>query len=281
MNELIDLHTHTTASDGIYSPEALIDLALRSHVKTLAITDHDTLGGLKAAIAYASKKSFDFIPGIEFSVDYPGGSFHLLGLYVDYEDSELIETTARLMEFRNTRASRILEDLSKYGIDIPHTLLEEISGGESMGRPHIARAMIKLGFAPDISAVFQNFLVKGKPGYVKKEKIKLSDAIRLIKKGHGIPIIAHPISLNLPSFKDFENLLEELMKAGIEGIEVFASMHSDREVEEFLKIALKYHLLITGGSDFHGDKEEVIGYYSNNRQIPFDLRDKIIPGGFK
>lgn len=273
--KMIDLHCHTTASDGIRTPSDLIDFAIERNVGVLAVTDHDTVSGLEEAVKYASDKDLTLIPGIEFSIDYQGGSFHLVGLYVDYSYSPLIEKTLHLQTVRDKRIYRIIEDLEKYGIEIPvEDVLQESAGG-AIGRPHVARVLVKHGYANNINEVFKKYLVKGKPGYVKKERIRIEDAISLVKGAGGISIIAHPVSLNYRNMTEFENILKGFVEAGVDGIEVYSSMHKPSEISDFLDLAVKYNLIISGGSDYHGDKDEKIGYYLPSKPIPYEIYDRI------
>jgi hypothetical protein len=270
----IDLHVHTTASDGVYTPRAIIDRAVSEGICALAVTDHDTVGGLPEAAEYADSLGFDLIPGIEFSIDYsgvPGASFHLLGLNIDFRDEELIAVTGALMKRRSERISRIVEDLAGHGIEIPEDEIVAEAAGESMGRPHVARVLMRYGHCGNMEEAFKNFLVPGKPGYVKKEKIALDEALRLIKKTGGVALIAHPISLNFGTFKKFVPILESMIKSGVEGIEAYSSMHDASQVSGFLDIAAKYGLLISGGSDFHGDKHEKLGFYGPINPIPYEI----------
>lgn len=271
----IDLHAHTTASDGIYAPERLIDFAQSQGIAALAITDHDTVGGLAAAMAYAAGKPIDCIPGVELSLDYPPGSFHLVGLHIDYTNRALCDTLERLHRLRDTRIARIVDDLRSHGIDITLAEVEEESRGASAGRPHVARVLVRKGYAASTRKVFEDFLVSGKPGYVKKDKISLDEGIALIRNAGGIPVIAHPISLGFKDFREFETLLVDFIRRGVEGIEAYAAMHSMSEVDQFRNLAHKYQLVVTGGSDFHGDKEERIGYFAPERAIPFELYERL------
>ncbi len=270
----IDLHVHTTASDGIHTPRAIIDRALSEGISALAITDHDTVGGLPDAAEYAASLDFDLIPGIEFSIDYsgaPGASFHLLGLNIDFRDEELITVTGALTARRSQRISRIVEDLARHGIVIPEDEIIAEAAGESMGRPHVARVLIRYGHCGNMEDAFRKFMVPGKPGYVKKEKIALDEALRLIRKTGGVAIIAHPISLNFGTFKKFIPILEGLVERGVEGLESYASMHDASQVSGFLELAARFGLLVSGGSDFHGDKHEKLGFYGPISPIPYDI----------
>jgi len=272
---MIDLHCHTTASDGIKTPSELIDYAIENNVRILAVTDHDTVSGLEEAVNYAADKEFVLIPGIEFSIEYQGGSFHLLGLNIDHTFKPLIEKTLHLQEVRDKRIYRIIEDLEKHGIEIPVEDVQLESSGGAIGRPHVARALVKHGYANNINEVFKKYLVKGKPGYVKKERIKLEEAVSLINGAGGISIIAHPVSLNYKSMDSFELILKGFIEAGVEGIEAYSSMHKNSEINDFIKLAAKYNLLISGGSDYHGDKDENIGHYQPAKPIPYETYERI------
>lgn len=271
----IDLHTHTTASDGIYTPGKLIDVARQNGLIAMAITDHDTVDGLPEAVEYARSVGFRLYPGVEFSIDYDAGSFHIIGLNIDYTHEGLRRTVKDLAEHRGTRAYRIIDDLKKHGIDIPIDEVIAEAGGGSIGRPHVARVMINRGYATSIREIFQNYLVKGKPGYAKKVRIAFEEAVSLILECGGIPVIAHPVSLECRSMGEFEGLLKKFIKTGVRGLEVYAAMHTPAMAEEYLALALKYRLLVTGGSDFHGDKDEIIGNYQKDYPIPIELYDAL------
>lgn len=272
---MIDLHCHTTASDGIKTPSGLIDYAIEKNVGILAVTDHDTVSGLEEAVNYAADKDIVLIPGIEFSIDYQGGSFHLVGLYIDHNYKPLIDKTVHLQDVRDRRIYRIIEDLERHGIEIP---VEEVmleSAGGAIGRPHVARVLLKHGYANNINEVFKKYLVKGKPGYVKKERIKLEEAVSLIKGAGGLSIIAHPVSLNYRDMTQFENILKGFIDFEVDGIEAYSSMHKTSEISSFLELADRYKLIVSGGSDYHGDKDEKIGYYLPSKPIPYEIYEKI------
>ncbi len=271
----IDLHTHTTASDGIYTPTRLIDLARSGGLVAMAITDHDTVDGLPEAMEYASSVRFRLFPGVEFSIEYPTGSFHLIGLNLDYRHEDLRKRVKTLSELRATRVHRIIDDLKEHGIDIPIDEVLAEAGAAAIGRPHVARVMVSHGYAPAIREIFQNYLVPGKPGYVKKVRIEFEEAIALIKASGGIPVIAHPVSLECRDMDEFERLLKGFVRSGIEGLEAYASMHTPELADQYQALARKYGLLVTGGSDFHGDKEETIGNYQKGCPVPAGLLDEL------
>lgn len=275
MMKRIDLHTHTTASDGIYSPVELINYAMKNNIIAMAITDHDTVNGLEEGMEYASSLNFNLIPGVEFSIDYSIGSFHLVGLNIDYKSAILLETLEREETLRLERASKIVNELSDYGLDISFNEVLNRTNNRNIGKSHIAREVVSKGYCKDIYEVFQNFMVKGKPGYVEREKLSANDAVSIIKESGGISVIAHPSSLNLDSVNAFENIVKDLIAPGLSGIEVYSSMNSIEEIELYKKIAREYDLLISGGSDFHGDKGEEIGFYAEGRAVPLSILNEI------
>ena len=271
----IDLHTHSTASDGIYAPRQLIDIAVRNGLIALAITDHDTVDGLPEGVEYAKGAALKLYCGVEFSINYDSGSFHLLGLNIDFTNVKLREELKRLAECRDARAYRIIEDLNKHDVSIPIEEVLALSDGGAIGRPHIARVMVNHGYASSVKEIFSNYLVKGKPGYVKKERIELHSAISLIRDSGGIPVIAHPVSLECGNFDEFEILLKQLVNAGVQGIEAYAAMHTVEQAQNYARIARRYDLLVTGGSDFHGDKDEIMGNYTKKDSIPIEIYDRL------
>ncbi len=267
----LDLHCHTTASDGIKTPRELVDFAIGNGIDILAITDHDTLGGIDEAVQYAKSKEIQLVPGIEFSIDYDDGSFHLVGLGIDYTDEAILKRTQSLQDARDSRIYHMVGDLKRHKINISVDEVLEESGGGVMGRPHVARVLIKHGYASDMKEVFANYLVKGKPGYVSKERISLEEATTLIKNAGGISIVAHPASIRYADMNEFERKLNVMMEKGVQGLEVFASLNEPEDIEGFLNLVEKYSLIISGGSDYHGDKEEIIGSYRPGHVVPYDI----------
>jgi predicted metal-dependent phosphoesterase TrpH len=274
-NTLLDLHTHTTASDGIFTPAKLIDYSIEKGLSVIAITDHDTVGGVDEGLRHADQTGFTCIPGIEFSVDYPDGSFHLVGLYIDHTNEMLVDILQELKKYRDNRIYHMIDDLKKHDINITVEEVQKEADGGSIGRPHVARVLVARGYGENIRDIFQNFLIEGKPGFVKKKKITLDNAVTVIEGAGGIPVLAHPASLAEKVKKPFENILTDLMEQGVIGIEAYASMHTPQQVEEYISLAEKYKLLVTGGSDFHGDKDEKIGYYSEELPIPYSVYENI------
>jgi len=268
---MIDLHTHTTASDGIYTPEGIIDLAAENGVTVLAVTDHDTVDGIPAAMGPAGTRGITLVPGIEFSCEFAHGSLHMLGYYIDFRNSALCDRVAQLAMFRETRAFRMIEDLNRHDVNISFDEVYAEANGGAIGKPHVARILVRKGYARSFEEVFSQFLEEGKPGHVKKEKVTAQEALELIRKAGGVPVVAHPATLNLGTGPEFAEFIADLKSSGLRGIEAYSDMHGPEEVEFYRDTALKHGLLVTGGSDFHGDKKEQLGYYRAGLPIPEDL----------
>lgn len=270
----IDLHTHSTASDGIYSPEELVAFAEKNNVRVLALSDHDTVDGIDEALAASAGRNIKVIPALEFSIQYDGGTFHLLGMFIDHKNPVLLERLKYFADKRETRAVRMVEDLQKHGIDIPlEEVIAEAKGGV-LGKPHVARVLVHRGYSPDVKSVFSSFLEKGKPGYVPKEKISFHEAMDLIRLSGGISVLAHPASLELEP-EAMNRFISELKEAGLDGIEVFAEMHDAETRKFYLAAAEKNGLLVSGGSDFHGDKQEIIGFCRPDQPVPPELYEPL------
>jgi predicted metal-dependent phosphoesterase TrpH len=272
--KLIDLHTHTTASDGRLSPAGLVDHACQCGVVLMAVTDHDTVDGVAAALQAARGRDIRVVPGIEFSIDYSPGTLHLLGLGIDHTMDELVAVARDLAAKRDSRALRMVEDLRGHGIDITiDEVMREARGGVT-GKPHVARVLVARGYAADYSDVFTRYLEKGLPGYAPKEKISLEGAMKLIAASGGAAVLAHPASLYLDGPEAYDRCIAAMKDLGLAGIEGYADMHSPDDVSLFEALAARHGLLVTGGSDYHGDRDERMGHY-NGKPIPCELYDSL------
>lgn len=243
-----DLHTHSNASDGIHAPADLLRQASRRGLSVLALTDHDTTLGLAAAAAEARLLRITFVPGIELSTDVERGEIHVLGYGIDPDATELQSTLERLRRSRETRAARILDRLRRLGIDLPDESIQPAEPGASIGRPHIAMALIAAGQASSVSDAFDRFLGQGKPAYVASERLKPADAVRLIRSAGGLPVLAHPFSS-----PGFPHTLPDLIAAGLGGLEVYYGEYDDDRRRVLADIAARHDLIATGGSDYHGE----------------------------
>ncbi|QEK12211.1 PHP domain-containing protein [Crassaminicella thermophila] len=244
----IDMHVHTSASDGIFSPTEIVRWSKKLGLKGISITDHDTVDGIEEAIE-ASKKYNDFviIPGIEFSTLYNQIEIHILGYFIDYKNSEIVRITNNIKNYRLKRAKLIIEKLRKLNYDI--TLLEvydKVKKG-SIGRPHIARVLIDKGYVSSVQEAFEKLLQKGKAAYVERFKLTVDDAIKIIKRANGIPVLAHP------GLIDEKINVESLIYKGIEGIEVYHTKHLPFHNKIYLRLARKHNIFVTGGSDYHDE----------------------------
>ena len=271
----IDLHTHTNASDGILPPGELVKLAISKGVEVLAISDHDTVDGIQQALPYMVGKDIELIAAVELGIEYKSGTFHLVGLFIDWQNADLKNKLSWLAERHSTRAERMVEDLAANGINISmEEVLKEVGKGVA-GKPHIARVLIKHRFAKDMSSVFKSFLEEGLPGYIPKDKMNFEEAISLIKKAGGIGILAHPASLNIKDRDTFLSFISKLADKGLDGLEAYSEMHTPEMTDFYIQAAKSLNLLVSGGSDYHGDKGEEIGCYDKVNLIPASLYQPI------
>lgn len=243
-----DLHVHTNHSDGILSPIQVVNLAVKQKLSGIAITDHDTVSGIEDAIKESLKHdNFKVIPGIEFSCICRDEEVHILGYFIDYKNPNIIDITNRLKSARLNRGIEIVKKINSLGMNLTVEEVKQFSGEEYIGRPHIARALIKKGYLSNIQEGFDKYLNRGKPAYVERYKMTIEDTIDLIKNSGGISILAHPGLL-----KD-KSIIEYSIMLGIDGIECIHSKHTKKEVKLFSEIASSKNLIATGGSDCHGD----------------------------
>ena len=268
---MIDLHTHSTASDGTFSPEELVYLAKKEKLQALALTDHDTIDGLKPAYKTAKEVDLSFLCGVEISIKFEGpGHFHLLGYFLEPEIPKINETLLKLKKAREERNKKMIEKLNNLGIKITLEELKEIAQGE-IGRPHMANLLVKKGVVKSFEEAFQKYLKKGAPAYVPKALLSPEEAIKLILEAKGIPVLAHPVTLKL-NLLDLKNYLKKLRDFGLIGVEVFYPEHTIDFTKFLIECAKELGLLLTGGSDFHGENKPDIklGKGLNNLNVPFE-----------
>jgi predicted metal-dependent phosphoesterase TrpH len=270
---LVDLHTHSSASDGSYPPAALVRLAQEQGLRALALTDHDTTEGLAEALRAGRELGVEVIPGVEISAQFSDDTMHILGLFIDYQNGRLEERLAVLQRARKERNPQILEKLCRLGLPITMAQVERISGGGQMGRPHIARALMESGFVKTVQEAFDIYLRKGGRAYVEKFRFSPQEALDMIREARGIPVLAHPFTLGLKSPGALQQLLQELMAWGLAGLEVFYADHTPEQEALYLKLARQLNLLVTGGSDFHGlNKPEIsLGRIPSQEKLTYSL----------
>ncbi len=244
----VDLHIHSNVSDGRLSSEEVVRESVRLGLAVIALTDHDNVGGIAPALsAAAAFPTLRFIPGIELSTDLPQGEVHILGYFIDYESKELAERLGRMRNSRLERAQLMIGKLAALGMGVSWPRVLELAGGGSVGRPHIAQAMLEKGYVGSVREAFNRYLGRGGPAYVERPKLTPADAVGFIRRVKGLPVLAHPFTVNDP-----EALLPELVAAGLAGIEAYYKDYAPEEVDRLLALTRRYGLLATGGSDFHG-----------------------------
>lgn len=245
-----ELHCHTTASDGLYTPAEVVRLARLRDVGLLAITDHDTIAGNDEAIAAGNAQGVRVIRGIEVSALSRQGETHVLGYGVRASDVATLSRIAALRGVRELRARSILDKLTRFGIHIPFEQVRALAGDAMIGRPHVARALVMVGAVQTEQEAFDLYLAEGKPAFVPHEGLTPAQAVQLIHEVGGLAVLAHP---GLYA-GDLSTLLDEMIPAGLDGIEVFYPLHTPEQMAYFAEVARRDHLLLTGGSDFHGPR---------------------------
>lgn len=272
----VDLHLHTTHSDGSLSPADVIALAHKAGVTALAITDHDITTGIPDAIATGRELGIEIIPGIEVSSQYGGSELHVLGYFLDWQDAELGARLTTLRESRHRRNPQIIERLQALGIDITYEEVRTLAGTDSVGRPHIARVLMEKQVVASAKEAFDRFLANGKPAYVPRELPSPAEAIQWIKAAKGLAVLAHPTWVN-PTEGTLTDLVRQLKADGLDGIEVHYSTHTSRQTREYLSLAKQVNLLVTGGSDFHGvTKPDIeVGIGRGTLHVPDSLLPKL------
>ena len=248
----VDLHLHTTASDGVMSPSEIVRYAKTKGLKAIAITDHDTIEGLEEGLSEGERIGFEVIPGIEISAEHSPGSMHLLGYLFDIDHPLLKERLAYLQKARAERNPKIVEKLNRLGIEVSYEEVVKVSGGGQVGRPHFAQVLIDKGYVRSFQEAFERFLKKGAPAYVEKIRFSAREALHFIKEAGGVVVLAHPKTLGLNGYSELESLLLQLVEDGLRGLEVYYPEHSVLEVSQYKALAERCGLVTTGGTDYHG-----------------------------
>jgi len=262
-----DLHLHTIFSDGTYQPQELVEQARRSGLSSISVVDHDTVEGISPTLAAGRQVALEVIPGIELSADYNDTEVHILGYCIDYQNKELLERLSLLKDNRIQRIYKMVEKLKNLGVQIEADEVFNISAKGIVGRLHIARALLKAGAVKSTAEAFRRYIGDKGPAYYCGFKLNPAEAINLIRKAGGIPVLAHPYTLS------DDELVLEFIKEGIMGLEVYYPEHTQSMINFYLELAQKYNLLITGGSDCHGSAkpEARIG----SLKIPYELVEKL------
>ena len=249
---MIDLHVHTNKSDGQLSPKEVVQRAKLKGISLLAITDHDSVDGLAEAEEASAVAELSFIPGIEISVN-GNHEMHLLGYFIDRSDVDIIRMNEEFAILRDEREERIYAWLAEKNVDIKKEMLRENFSGRSVGRSHFARALVKGGYAHDFAEAFRKYLATPEFYMLDRPKVSPEYGIERIRNAGGVAVIAHPFSLNLDA-EALDVMISKLVDAGLQGMECFYSTCSKKDTDLYVNLAQKYGLVVTGGSDFHGDE---------------------------
>lgn len=252
----IDLHCHTTASDGRHSPTELVRMAAEIGLRTIGVTDHDSTEGVDEALAAGRDLRVEVIPGVELSCDVGEGELHMLGYFPDHHDVRFQAELARLREGRVGRAQAMAERLTELGYPISFERVKELAGEGAIGRPHVAQALVEAGHVQNKGQAFDKLIGRNGPAYVERARLSPPDACRLIRRVGGLPVFAHPFIVTGDSRKlqpvPVEETLPELVAAGLAGLEVYYPYYTPDLIDRLLSYVRRYGLIATGGSDFHG-----------------------------
>ncbi len=272
MNLRADLHVHTTASDGQRTPEQVVEMARTLGLRAIAITDHETTLGAWPAQRAAEGTELTVVPGVEISVESPQGEIHILGYFLQPEGNGLEAKLRELREGRLERAQKMVRKLAALGMPLDWERVRELAAGESVGRPHVARALVERGYVSSTDEAFSLYIGSGGPAYVARMRISPADTIAMIRQAGGVPVFAHPLHV--------AGMVSELVKVGLQGMETYYPGYSEEETRYLAVMAQKYGLVRTGGSDFHGP--DVTGIELGAATAPFAAVQELLrrrPGG--
>lgn len=268
---MIDLHTHSTCSDGTFSPEGLVHEAVACGITHLSLTDHDSFDGVAPAREAAQQAGIAFLAGLEISAEFQPGTMHILGYGFDETHPLLREKVAFVQQARKDRNPVIVKKLNGLGIDITMEEIAAEAGGDIVGRPHFAKVMLRKGYVKDNQEAFDKYLAKGMPAYMDKVRLGPEESIDCIAQAGGIPVLAHPYQLKV-SEEEMEKVIGRLAGAGLRGLECYYKDHDDAKVATLLGLARRFNLLATGGSDFHGTNRPKVrlGIGEGNLKVPLE-----------
>jgi predicted metal-dependent phosphoesterase TrpH len=265
----VDLHLHTTASDGAFSPTQIVHMALEAGLRAVAITDHDSMDGLEEAVTAAAGTGLVIIPGVEISSDLPQGEAHILGYYLDAHNAELVELLATLRKSRWERAQRMVEKLGGLGLPVSWDRVAAIADGGAVGRPHVARALMEAGHVSSVQDAFALYIGREGPAYVDRYKLAPVEVTRAVVRWGGLPVLAHPSFV-----PELTALLPRLLPAGLVGLEAYYTGYPPEVTAHLLRLARSNGLVGTGGSDFHG-RSVVAGAVLGSVGVPYSVVEEL------
>lgn len=270
--QYIDLHVHTTASDGTLTPAEVVELAAKKHLAAISITDHDTVDGIAAGIAAAAEYNIEVIPGIELSCAYDKREIHILGYYINYTDSGLLSCLRELKEIRSNRNEQIAEKFREHGIPVSIEEMKQRYPDAILTRAHFASFIYEKGFAGSIKEVFDKYLHDNGPCFVARKKLEPKDTIALIHRTGGLAFLAHPVRYHMGR-NELSKLVATLSSHGLDGIEAMYSTYTSSDESQMRILAKENHLILSGGSDFHGSNKPYIelGTAGKRLAFPYDI----------
>ena len=245
----VDLHLHTTYSDGNLTPDKLVQLAIKNNLKVISITDHDCTDGIDEGINAASNSGLTIIPGIELNTDTDDGEIHVLGYFIDYKNKDFQKILTDCRNNRVQRAKLMVNKINSLGLDIEWDRVKELAGDGSIGRPHIAKALLEKKLIKTFQEAFEKYIGRNGQAYVERLRLNAKEAIEIIQQFDGIPVLAHPGHI-----RNLEQILPSLIEIGLKGLEVFYANYDSSTINKLKTIAIKYELIPCGGSDYHGIK---------------------------
>jgi predicted metal-dependent phosphoesterase TrpH len=266
-----DLHLHTTASDGKLTPQELVRQAVEIKLDVIAITDHDSVGGISPALEVA--KSFPqlmVIPGVEINTDVPKGEVHILGYFINYRDPEFNHALEELRNSRYERGKKMVARLAAIGVHIDWGRVLGLAGEGSVGRPHIAQAMLERGYISSLQEAFTKYIGRNGPAYVERKKLNPIEAVKLVINAGGLPVLAHPADI-----EPLEPFILELKRAGMVGIEIYYNGYASKTIDQLKRLAKKHNLVACGGSDYHG-LDESIGASMGSVDVPLESVEQLV-----
>jgi len=274
---LVDLHTHTTASDGTCTPTALVEVAMQTALAAVAVTDNDTLAGVPEAEQAARKLGMELVPGVEVSAEHSPGSMHIVGLLLDWRHGGLNDWLTELSAGRARRNPRIISRLQGLGVDIEMAEAEAQAFGGQVGRPHIAQVLVSKGVVGSVEEAFNRYLAKHAPAYAERPRATPREAIAHIHAAGGLAILAHPETCRARGAAELEALLRSLMAVGLDGVEVHTSGSSPEQRVLTARLCARLGLLPSGGSDYHGDVRPSVrlGKGRGNLRVPYALLQRL------
>jgi len=267
----VDLHVHTTASDGRFTPAEVVHKAVENGLTIIAIADHDSVDGIAPALMAAEAfPRLKVIPCVEISTDVPNGEVHILGYFIDYDNRDLQARLEKMRDSRRERAQGMIAKLKNLDIHIEWERVQEIAGTGSIARPHLAQAMLEKGYVASLKEAFNKYIGRSGPAYVERAKMTPVEAVELILWANGLPVLAHPLTMN-----DLETAVIQLKSAGLVGIEAYYNGYTAEEINTLVSLGKKYNFITTGGSDYHG-LEGITETMMGGAEVPIESAEQLI-----